>query len=305
VIETLGFVLGGMFAAATCMLLAAVGEAVVERSGVLNLSIEGMMATGAATGFAVASVSGSHLAGFAAGAAAGAALSAVFALMALGFRANQVAAGLAAGILGIGISGFVGRAWEGRTIAKPPRLDIPGLSDLPVIGPAIFGQDALVYLGVAMTGLVAWTLSRTALGLRIRAVGENPEAGQAIGLPVRRIRLMCILFGGAMAGLGGAHLAVAYTALWAEGLVAGRGWIAVALVVFGAWAPWRIALGAWVFGAISLMELSAQGWGVGAPSQLLSASPYLATIVVLAAISRDRARFRLTQPLALGRTYDP
>ncbi|WP_181703166.1 ABC transporter permease [Chthonobacter albigriseus] len=300
---TLVFILSGMLAAATPMLFAALGESVAERSGVLNLSVEGMMATGAAFAFAVATLSGSHTLGFLAGGTAAALLSLVFAALVLVFHANQVAAGLAIGVLGLGVSAFAGNRFEGAAIAKPPSLDIPGLSDLPVVGPILFSHDAMVYLGILLVPVVALVFTRTKLGLSIRAVGENPEAARAIGTPVLGIRLGCVLFGGFMAGLGGAHLSIAYTALWAEGLVAGRGWIAVALVVFGSWLPFRIALGAYVFGAISLMELSVQGLGLAIPSQLLSASPYIVTILVLAAISRDQTRLRLTRPLSLGKPF--
>ena len=300
---TLVFILGGMLAAATPMLFAAMGEVVAERAGVLNLSVEGMMATGAATAFAIATLSGSHLLGFAAGGLAAAALSLVFAALVLVFLANQVAAGLAVGILGLGVSSLVGKAFEGWTIAPLADLNWFGLASLPVVGRILFGHDVMVYLGIVMVVVIGWVLARTRLGLVIRAVGEAPHAAREIGYPVLGVRLAAIAFGGFMAGLGGAYLAIAYTALWAEGLVAGRGWIAVALVVFGSWLPLRIALGAYVFGAISLTELSLQSIGVQVPSQLLSASPYVITIIVLALISRDAAKIKLNRPLALGQTY--
>ncbi|MCB1379146.1 MAG: ABC transporter permease [Alphaproteobacteria bacterium] len=301
--DVLIFVVGGTLAAATAMLFAALGEAVAERAGILNLSVEGMMATGAAAAFGVATLSGSHVLGFTAGAIAAALLSAVFALLVLVFYANQVAAGLAVGILGLGISAFIGKPFEGTTIAKLPKLDIAGLSDLPMLGPILFRHDVMVYLGIAMVFAVAFLFNRTRSGLIIRAVGENPRTAAANGTPVRRVRFCAIAFGGLLAGIGGAYLSIAYTALWAEGLIAGRGWIAVALVVFGAWRPGRIALGAYIFGGISLLELSLQSQGVRIPSQLLSASPYLVTILLLAFISRDQYRLRQSRPLALGQTY--
>ena len=300
---TLVFVLGGMLAAATPMLFAAMGEVVAERAGVLNLSVEGMMATGAATAFAAATLSGSHVFGFLAGGFAAGLLALVFGALDLVFLANQVAAGLAVGILGLGISALVGKPFEGTTIAPLARPDWFGLGSVPVIGPILFGRDIMVYLGVVLVAAVALVFARTKLGLIVRAVGEAPHAARDIGYPVRLVRLACVLTGGFLAGLGGAYLAIGYTALWAEGLVAGRGWIAVALVVFGSWLPLRIALGAYVFGAISLLELSLQSAGVQVPSQLLTASPYLITIVVLAVISRDASRIRLNRPLALGQTY--
>lgn len=297
------FIIVGTLGAATPLLFAALGEMVVERSGVLNLSIEGMMATGAAVAFVFATLTGSHTIGFAAGAVAAAMLALIFAWLVLGSLANQVAAGLAIGLLGLGVSALVGKQFEGNTIAVLGKLNIFGLAHVPVIGPIFFGEDIMVYLGVASIAVVAWVFRRTKLGLIIRAVGEAPTAARDIGYPVIGIRLCCIVFGGLMAGLGGAYLAIAYTALWAEGLVAGRGWIAVALVVFGSWTPLRIAIGAYVFGAISLLELSIQGLGINIPSQFLSASPYIVTIVVLAFISRDATYLRLNRPLALGKVY--
>jgi general nucleoside transport system permease protein len=262
-----------------------------------------MMATGAAVAFAIATLTGSHILGFTAGALAAALLSLIFGCLVLASLANQVAAGLAIGLLGLGVSALVGKPFEGNTIAGLGKLNIFGLAHVPVIGPILFGQDIMVYAGLALIVAMTWLFRRTKLGLIIRAVGEAPTAARDIGYPVIRIRLCCIAFGGLMAGLGGAYLAIAYTALWAEGLVAGRGWIAVALVVFGSWTPLRIAIGAYVFGAISLLELSIQGLGIYIPSQFLSASPYIVTIVVLAFISRDAAYLRLNRPLALGKVF--
>lgn len=303
--DILVFIVGGMLAAATGMLFAALGEMVVERSGVLNLSVEGMMATGAAAAFGTALTSGSHLMGFVGGAAAGLAVSAIFAVLVLFFYANQVAAGLATGILGLGISAFIGKPFEGMTITKLPKLDVAGLSDIPMLGPILFRHDVMVYLALVLVVLLGYVFRKTRLGLLIRAAGENPKIAAANGLPVRLIRFLCILFGGALAGIGGAYLSIAYTAIWAEGLIAGRGWIAVALVVFGGWLPFRIALGAYVFGGVTLLELSLQSLGVRIPSQLLSASPYLVTIVLLASISSNQYRLRLSRPMALGQTYRP
>jgi simple sugar transport system permease protein len=303
--EILVFIVGGMLAAATGMLFAALGEVVAERSGVLNLSVEGMMATGAAAAFGIATVSGSHLLGFIGGAATAMAVSAVFAVLVLFFYANQVAAGLATGILGLGISAFIGKPFEGKTIAKIAKLDIPGLSDIPLLGPILFRHDIMVYAAIALVFIMTHVFRKTRVGLLIRAAGENPKIAAANGLPVRLIRFLSILFGGAMAGIGGAYLSIAYTAIWAEGLIAGRGWIAVALVVFGTWLPFRVALGAYIFGGVTLLELSLQSQGVRVPSQLLSASPYLVTIALLAFISRDQFRLRLSRPMALGQTYRP
>jgi len=297
------FVLAGTLAAATPLLFAAMGEVVVEKTGVLNLSIEGMMATGAATGFVVATLTGSYVSGFAVAALASAALSVVFAILVLFFLANQVAAGLAVGILGLGVSVLIGKNYEGTTIDPIDKLNINGLSDVPLIGKVFFAQDPMVYSGIVGVLLVWFLLNRTKAGLIIRAVGESPQAANAIGYPVIFIRFAAIVFGGTMAGIGGAYLTLAYTPLWAEGLVAGRGWIVVALVVFGTWRPLRIALGAYLFGAVSLLELFIQGQGYAIPSQLMSAMPYIITIIILAVISRDPRLIRLNHPVSLGQVY--
>ncbi len=302
-LESVIFLLAGTLAAATPLLFAAVGEAVVEKTGVLNLSIEGMMAVGAATGFVVATLTGSYVQGFAMAAITSAALSAVFALLVLTFLANHVAAGLAIGILGLGLSVLIGKEYEGKTIIPLQDLDLGALSDLPFIGPVLLSHDVMVYVGMAMVLICWWILGYSRLGLIIRAVGESPSAASAIGYPVLLIRCVAILFGGAMAGLGGAYLTLAYTPLWAEGLVAGRGWIVVALVVFGMWRPLRIAVGAYLFGAVSLLELFIQGQGYAIPSQLMSAMPYIITITILAVISRNPRLIRLNHPASLGQTY--
>lgn len=302
-VDSLTFLLAGTLAAATPLIFAAMGELIVEKSGVLNLSIEGMMATGAATGFVVATVTGSPVAGFVAAAVAAMLLSFVFAALTLGFLANQVAAGLAVGILGLGISVLIGKQYEGTTIKPIAKIDLGALSDLPIIGKALFGQDPMVYIGIFTMLLITWILTRSKLGLIIRAVGESPKAANSIGYPVLLVRFCAIAFGGAMAGIGGAHLTLSYTPLWAEGLVAGRGWIVVALVVFGTWKAPRIALGAYLFGAVSLLELFVQGQGFAIPSQLMSAMPYIITIIILAIISRDARIIKLNHPASLGVPY--
>lgn len=300
---TLIFIIGGTLAAAVPLLLAAMGELVAEKSGMLNLGVEGMMAVGAATGFVVVATTGSHLLGFAAGGIAAMLLSAVFAGLTLPLSANQVASGLAIGILGLGASSAIGKAYEGTTVSPLAKLDLGPLSDLPIIGPSVFQQDFMVYLAVILVFVVWYVLARTKLGLIIRALGESPQSAHMLGYPVMLIRAACVLFGGFMAGIGGAYLSTAYTPLWAEGMVAGRGWIVVALIVFGSWMMPRIAFGAYLFGAISLMELSVQALGLNIPSQLLSASPYIATIIILALISRDPIKIRLNSPISLGQTF--
>ena len=289
--------------AATPLVFAAVGEAVVEKAGVLNLGVEGMMIVGAVAAFAVAASTGSGALGVVAGAAAGLALALIFAVLTICLQANQVATGLALTIFGLGLSALAGHGFVGRTVDALPKLDIPGLTSIPVIGPLLFGHDALVYLSVAAAGLAAWFLGRTRAGLMVRAVGENHDAAHSIGYPVALIRLGAVLFGGAMAGIGGAYLSVAYTPLWVENMTAGRGWIALALVVFASWKPWRAFFGAYLFGGITIVQLYAQGMGVEVSAQFLAMLPYLATIVVLVLISRESISARLGAPACLGRNF--
>lgn len=297
------FVLSGMLAAAVPFLLAALGELVVERSGVMNLGIEGMMALGAAAGFIAVYLGAGHLAGFALAAVAGSLLSLVFAVVVLWLRANQVAAGLAIGILGSGLAALIGKPYESLTVTGLPEIAIPGLSALPVVG-GIFSQDIVVWLSLVATLAIWWMFRATRLGLRIRAVGENPHAALAIGTPVLAMRAAAVAFGGAMAGIAGAYASTVYTPLWADGIIAGRGWIAVALVVFGTWMTGRVFLGALLFGALSLSELTAQAAGWQIPSQLLASLPYLVTIVVLGVISANRTRLRMNSVASLGATFE-
>jgi general nucleoside transport system permease protein len=235
--DALTAILLTVITAATPLLLAALGELVVERAGVLNLGVEGMMLAGAVTGFAVTHVAGSHTLGLIAAALAGSALSLIFAVLTLSLLANQVATGLALTIFGIGLSALIGAPFVGTPSPRLPELNLPGLTGLPVVGPILFGQDVLVYLSILLTAGIAWFLFRTRAGMILRACGENAEAAHALGYPVRRVRYLAVLFGGAMAGLGGAYLSLAYTPMWAEAMTAGRGWIALALVVFAAWRP--------------------------------------------------------------------
>ncbi len=302
--STLEFFLAGTFSAATIFLLAALGELVAEKSGVLNLSVEGMMAVSAAVGFVVTYETGSHVLGFVLAGLAGVMISLVFAVTAITFLANQVASGLAVGILGLGLSALIGRDYESLTIASTAGLSIPVLSELPLLGPVLFQQNLVVYLTFALAVAIGMTLKYTRLGLAIRSAGENPHAAQALGFPVFLIRYGAVAFGGLLAGFAGAYASTIYTPLWADGMIAGRGWIAVALVVFGTWKTGRIAFGALLFGMVSLGELIAQSMGAAIPSQLLSSLPYIVTIVVLAAISTNRARMRLHAPFSLGETFD-
>jgi len=302
--ELLEAIILAVLAASTPLLLAASGELLVERAGVLNLGVEGMMIVGAACGFAGAWATGSTLIGALCGIFAGIALSLVFALMTLGLAVNQVATGLALTILGIGVSGLIGAGFVGERIATAPRLYIPGLTTLPFIGKILFGEDGFVYLSIALIVGIWYFLYRTRAGLILRAIGDNHVSAHALGYPVLKIRTLAVMFGGGCAGLAGAYLPLAYTPFFVPGMTAGRGWIALALVVFASWLPGRLVIGAYLFGAVSILQLHAQGWGVGVPSQLMSALPYLATVVVLVLISRTRSGGS-TAPAALGTVFVP
>lgn len=289
--------------ASTPLLLAAIGELVTEKSGVLNLGVEGMMLVGAIVGFATTVHTGSAALGILLAVLAGMGMALIFGILTLTFLANQVATGLALTIFGTGLSALVGAGYVGTAVTPLPKLAIPGLSDLPFVGPILFGQDALVYLSIAAVIGVAWFLRRTHRGLVVRAVGDSHEAAHAIGYPVILIRYLATLFGGAMAGLAGAYMSLAYSTSWAENMTAGRGWIALALVVFATWRPGWLLVGAYLFGGIMYLSLYVQGLGVAIPSQLVSALPYLATILVLVVISRDRVKIRLNAPACLGRPF--
>ncbi|MGX7742056.1 ABC transporter permease [Rhodopseudomonas parapalustris] len=297
-------ILLSIITASTPLLLAASGELVAERAGVLNLGVEGMMLIGAVCGFAGAWATGSTAIGALCGIVAGVALAALFALAAIGFAINQVAAGLALTILGTGLAGLIGAPLVGENISAAPHLWLPWLTDLPLVGKLLFGQDALVYLAIGLIGGIAFVLARTRTGLILRAVGDDPASAHALGYNVAAIRTLAVLFGGGCAGLAGAYLTLAYTPFYAPGMTAGRGWIALALVVFASWRPGRLVAGAALFGAVSILQLHAQAFGLGVPSQLMSALPYLATVLVLVLISRVR-RGGSVAPAALGTTFVP
>ena len=303
--DTASAIMVSMIAAATPLLFAALGELVTEKAGVLNLGLEGMLLAGAVTAFATATGTGSLFAGIIAGAAAGAVLSLLFGLLTLTLVANQVATGLALTIFGIGLSALLGQGYVGTPLEALGKLDIPGISDIAIIGPVVFGHDILVYLSFVMVGAVIWFLYHTRAGLVLRAVGESHDAAHAIGYPVIAIRYLAVAFGGAMAGLGGAYLSLAYTPMWIENMTAGRGWIALALVVFATWRPGRVLFGAYLFGGVTILQLHVQGIGLDIPSQLLSMLPYVATIAVLVLISRDQMLIRLNAPADIGKTFRP
>ena len=293
-----------VLAASTPLLIAATGELVTERSGVLNLGVEGMMIMGAACGFGAAWWSGSIIIGAICGMIAGTLMSLIFALMTLGLAVNQVATGLALTILGVGLSGLIGAGFVGERITPAPHLRIPGLTDIPVLGRVVFGEDAFVYLSIALIVGVGWFLYRTRAGLILRACGDNHVSSHALGYPVLRIRTFAVMFGGGCAGLAGAYLPLAYTPFFIPGMTAGRGWIALALVVFASWRPGRLVIGAYLFGAVTILQLHAQALGLGVPSQFMSSLPYLATVIVLVLISRARSGGS-TAPATLGTVFVP
>jgi general nucleoside transport system permease protein len=294
-----------VLAASTPLLLAAAGELVTERAGVLNLGLEGMMIMGAACGFAGAYFTGSVIVGALAGILAGMFMSALFAVLTLGLAVNQVAAGLALTIFGIGLSGLIGAGFVGERIETAPHLYLPMLTDIPWIGKIAFGQDGFVYVSIALVIGIWWFLYRTRAGLILRAVGDNHVSAHALGYPVLRIRTLAVLFGGACAGLGGAYLPLAYTPFFTPGMTAGRGWIALALVVFASWRPGRVVTGAYLFGGVTILQLHAQAMSLPIPSQFMSSLPYLATVVVLIVISRRRGLAGSAAPASLGLVFVP
>jgi ABC-type uncharacterized transport system permease subunit len=291
--------------AATPLVLAAIGELVTERAGVLNLGVEGMMIMGAVLAFAATQATGSPYVGILAGIGGGALFSLLFGFLTLTLVANQVATGLALTILGLGISGQIGEAYVGMSGTKLPPIAIPGLSEIPYLGPLLFKQDLIFYISIALVFGVNWFLFRSRAGLKIRAIGDNHASAHALGIGVIRTRYLAVLFGGACAGLAGAQLSLVYTPQWVENMSAGRGWIALALVVFASWRPWRVLAGGYLFGAVSISQLHAQALGLGIPSQFLSALPYIATVVVLVLISHNRRMTLINTPASLGKPFVP
>jgi len=293
-----------VIAAATPLLLAATGELVVEKSGVLNLGVEGMMLIGAVASFIVAHATNSTLAGLGAAVFAGAGLALLFGLLALWLRANQIVCGLALTIFGRGLSALIGVGYVGLSSPVLPRLSIPGLSAIPFLGSVLLSLNGLVYFSLLAVLGVAWFLRKTSWGLVVRAIGDSHSSAHALGYPVLRIRLCAVLFGGAMAGLAGAMVSLSTNPFWTPDLTAGRGWVALALVVFAAWRPAWLLAGAYLFGAITYLSLALQALGVAFPPSLITALPYAATIVVLVLISRDRRRIRLHRPAMLGQPME-
>jgi ABC-type uncharacterized transport system permease subunit len=303
--DTYALLFASMLNSGTVLALAALGLLINEKAGIVNLGAEGMMLCAAIAGFAAVVHSGSDWVGFAAGAGAGALLAAIFGVLVIWLNTNQYATGLALSLFGAGFSAFAGINYVQDKLPERPHFSIPVLGDLPVIGPAVFRQHPMVYVAIALVIWLVWFLDRSRTGLVLRSVGESPESAHALGYPVRRIRLAAVVAGGALCGLAGAYLSIVYTPLWVEGLVAGKGWIALALTTFATWRPARVLLGAYLFGGVTMLQFHLQGSGVELPSEFLNMLPYVATIVVLALISRNPAWIRVNMPASLGKPFYP
>jgi simple sugar transport system permease protein len=294
-----------MLNAGTVLAIAALGLLINEKAGIVNLGAEGMMLCSAIAGFAAVVHSGNDWVGFAAGMGAGALMAAAFGLLVIWMNTNQYATGLALSLFGAGFSAFAGIGYVQDKLPERPHFSIPLLGDIPVIGPALFRQHPMVYLAIALVGWLMWFLYRSRTGLVLRSVGESPESAHALGYPVRRIRLAAVVAGGALCGLAGAYISIVYTPLWVEGMVAGKGWIALALTTFATWRPARVLLGAYLFGGVTMLQFHLQSRGVEIPSEFLNMLPYVATIVVLALISRNPAWIRVNMPASLGKPFYP
>jgi len=303
--ESIALLIAATLNAGTLLAIAALGLLINERSGIVNLGAEGMMLVAAIAGFATAVHTGSDWLGFAAGMGAGALLAAAFGVLVIWLNTNQYATGLALSLFGAGFSAFAGISYVQEKIPERPSFAIPFLSDIPLVGPALFRQHPLVYLTVLFALALIWFLYRTRSGLILRSVGESPESAHALGYPVRWIRLGAVTLGGALCGLAGAYISIVYTPLWVEGMVSGKGWIALALTTFATWRPARVLLGAYLFGGVTMLQFHLQATGVQVASQLLSMLPYVATIVVLALISRNPTWIRINMPASLGKPFYP
>jgi simple sugar transport system permease protein len=289
----------------TVLAFAALGLLINERAGIVNLGAEGMMLVAAVAGFATVVHTGNDWLGLGAGALAGAAMAAAFGVLVIWLNTNQYASGLALSLFGVGFSAFIGIRYTQEKLGERPNFQIPGLADIPVLGPALFRQHPMVYVAIALTVAIAWFLYRSRSGLVLRAVGESPESAHALGYPVRRIRFAAVLVGGALCGISGAYVSTVYTPLWVEGMIAGKGWIALALTTFATWRPARVLLGAYLFGGVTMLQFHLQGEGVQVPSQFLTMLPYLATIVVLVLISRNASFIRINMPASIGKPFFP
>jgi general nucleoside transport system permease protein len=303
--EQYALLLAATLNAGTVLAIAAMGLLVNEKAGIVNLGAEGLMLCAAVAGFATVVHTGNDWLGFAAGMGAGALLAAIFGVLVIWLNTNQYATGLALSLFGVGFSAFAGISYVQEKLPERPQFAVPYLSDIPLLGSALFKQHPMVYAAMALAGALVWFLYRTRTGLVLRSVGESPDAAHALGYPVRRIRLAAVVAGGALCGLAGAYLSVIYTPLWVEGMVAGKGWIALALTTFATWRPARVLLGAYLFGGVTMLQFHLQGQGVDVPSQFLTMLPYIATIVVLALISRNPAWIRINMPASLGKPFYP
>jgi simple sugar transport system permease protein len=303
--DSIALLLAATLNAGTVLAFAGLGLLINERAGIVNLGAEGMMLVAAIAGYATAVHTGSDTVAFAAGMATGAILAGIFGALVIWLNTNQYATGLALSLFGAGFSAFVGINYTQQKLSERPHFDIPVLGDIPLIGPALFRHHPLVYGAVLLTIGLAWFLTRTRPGLVLRAVGESPESAHALGYPVRRIRLSAVMVGGALCGLSGAYISVIYTPLWVEGMIAGKGWIALALTTFATWRPLRVLAGAYLFGGVTMLQFHLQGEGVEIASQWLSMLPYLSTIVVLVAISRNAAWIKVNMPASLGKVFNP
>jgi ABC-type uncharacterized transport system permease subunit len=291
--------------AGTVLAIASLGLLINEKAGIVNLGAEGMMLCAAIAGFAAVVHTGSDVAGFMAGMGAGAVMAAIFGVLVIWLNTNQYATGLALSLFGAGFSAFAGISYVQAKMPERPNFAIPFLADIPFVGPALFRHHPLVYLTVFFALALIWFLYRTRAGLILRSVGESPESAHALGYPVRGIRLLAVVVGGALCGLAGAYISVIYTPLWVEGMVAGKGWIALALTTFATWRPARVLLGAYLFGGVTMLQFHLQGIGVEVPSQFLTMLPYVATIVVLALISRNPRWIRINMPASIGKPFYP
>ena len=303
--ETYALLIAATLNAGTVLALASLGLLINEKVGIVNLGAEGMMLCAAIAGFAMVVHSGSDWLGFAAGMAAGAVLAAIFGVLVIWLNTNQYATGLALTLFGTGFSAFVGTGYVQARMPERSSYAIPGLADIPLLGPALFRHHPLVYLTVLIALALIWFMYRTRNGLVMRSVGESPESAHALGYPVRRIRLLAVVVGGALCGLAGAYLSIIYTPLWVEGMVSGKGWIALALTTFATWRPARVLLGAYLFGGVTMLQFHLQAIGVDVPSQFLTMLPYLATIVVLTLISRNPQWIRINMPASIGKPFYP
>ena len=303
--DSIALLLAATLSGGTVLAIASLGLLINEKAGIVNLGAEGMMLCAAIAGFATVVHTGSSWLGFAAGMAAGAFLAALFGGLVIWLNTNQYATGLALTLFGAGFSAFVGIGYVREKLPEQPQYPIPILADIPFIGPALFRQHPMVYIAMALAAGLVWFLYRTRSGLVLRSVGESPESAHALGYPVRRIRLAAVVAGGALCGLAGAYVSVVYTPLWVEGMIAGKGWIALALTTFATWRPARVLLGAYLFGGVTMLQFHLQGQGVNVPPQFLSMLPYLATIVVLMLISRNPVWIRLNMPASMGKPFYP